>query len=595
MISPIRFYMLCITSVLMWIILITRLFVLQLCTDSIKSIHQPIVIKSERGAITDRYNYVLAQNIMVYDLCIHPQKMLLKNISDQEWQQVFLTLNQIIPTLTAEKWIQARYSSKKFIWLVKGVTEEQRHDLLLRGLCGNDEAIGLPPRFMRFYPQSHLYAHIVGYTVYNNNNEETPEISESKGGDRFLMKGVSGIEALANDRLNQGYNQKTTLDTRIQLILYETLQKLVTQYNAKGGNGIIVNGHGEIIASVSLFDFDPNNLPADSSDMTLYNKNFDGLYEFGSIFKIFTLSHFLNHGYDLDFTVDVQTKMVIGSNQIDKGRFYRKKHMTILEGFCISSNIMMARLSLIIGEDAQKDMFALLGFQNGISVDGKKIPMPQWSKKWGKLRTAVYSYGYGCALTPLHIIQGVQRVLYVNPMPIHVLYNENLQKNNLKLSTVGEKVLHVMHQNFLLRFATHTFISDRIVGIKTGTANLIDKNTGSYTDYKNRASVLVVVDGYYVILLTLDQPQNTKKEHNIAQFTTIYGVGPIVECLQPVNYVLPVNFSFPYKTLQQLDKIKPKVVLDTVADLSADTTMHESKQWEQFLVDLKYNTKNGDE
>ena len=70
---------------------------------------------------------------------------------------------------------------------------------------------------------------------------------------------------------------------------------MISDFNAKGAAGIIMDVHtGEIIAMVSLPDFDPNQpgdtdarlSPADAKDR-IFNKITLGAYELGSVFKTF--------------------------------------------------------------------------------------------------------------------------------------------------------------------------------------------------------------------------------------------------------------------------------------------------------------------
>ena len=50
-----------------------------------------------------------------------------------------------------------------------------------------------------------------------------------------------------------------SIDARVQFILHEELQKVISEFSAKGGAGIIMDVRtGEIVAMVSLPDFDPN-------------------------------------------------------------------------------------------------------------------------------------------------------------------------------------------------------------------------------------------------------------------------------------------------------------------------------------------------
>src|SRR6202011_446541 len=95
-----------------------------------------------------------------------------------------------------------------------------------------------------------------------------------------------------------------SLDARVQFILREELTRVVGEFGAKGAAGIIMDVRtGEIIAMVSLPDFDPNrpggtdpdHAAAEASER-IFNKITLGDYEMGSAVKIFNTGMALDAG-----------------------------------------------------------------------------------------------------------------------------------------------------------------------------------------------------------------------------------------------------------------------------------------------------------
>ena len=81
---------------------------------------------------------------------------------------------------------------------------------------------------------------------------------------------------------------QTTLDTTLQYILRDHLAKQIKRFQALNGSGLILNiRNGEILALVSLPDFDPNQLEFDLKEQPFFNHITQGRYEMGSVFKIF--------------------------------------------------------------------------------------------------------------------------------------------------------------------------------------------------------------------------------------------------------------------------------------------------------------------
>ena len=75
--------------------------------------------------------------------------------------------------------------------------------------------------------------------------------------------GLSGIEAFFDADLASTPDLPLALsiDMRVQHIVYEEVQRAIDRFDAIGGFGIMMDVNtGEVIASVSLPDFDPNRL-----------------------------------------------------------------------------------------------------------------------------------------------------------------------------------------------------------------------------------------------------------------------------------------------------------------------------------------------
>ena len=66
------------------------------------------------------------------------------------------------------------------------------------------------------------------------------------------------------------------------------------EFQTIGATGIVMDAHnGEILAMVSLPDFDPN-APVNPEDPAMFNRATLGVYEMGSIFKAFTAAEALD-------------------------------------------------------------------------------------------------------------------------------------------------------------------------------------------------------------------------------------------------------------------------------------------------------------
>ena len=160
-----------------------------------------------------------------------------------------------------------------------------------------------------------------------------------------------------------------SLDARVQFILRDELSKVVQQFNAKGAAGIIMDVHtGEVVAMVSLPDFDPNH-PAPPTRTAARGGQRGDLqqgnarrFELGSVFKIF------NTAMALDSGVATMTSQIRRPrSDIRIGRFtisdYHGKHrwLSVPEIFMYSSNLGSARMAVAAGTQRQQDFLGRLG------------------------------------------------------------------------------------------------------------------------------------------------------------------------------------------------------------------------------------------
>ena len=180
---------------------------------------------------------------------------------------------------------------RRFMWIRRQISPEQMqavHDIGSPGLL-------FGPREMRLYPNGPIAAHILGGASYGREGVASAEVI-----------GVAGVESefdgFLRDPANEGAPLELSLDLTVQAAAEQVLAGGMSIMNAKGAASVLMDIHtGEIISMVSLPDFDPNNRPrvlttGDQSDSPLFNRAVQGVYELGSVFKIFTTAQAMELG-----------------------------------------------------------------------------------------------------------------------------------------------------------------------------------------------------------------------------------------------------------------------------------------------------------
>ena len=138
-----------------------------------------------------------------------------------------------------------------------------------------ERAIIFEPFQSRIYTHGNLFSHIIGQVDYDN-------------------YGVSGVEKYFDKELKDrnflNTPIKLTLDTNIQYLIAKELDASLDTFKATGGGAVLMDvENGEILSLVSLPNFDIN-FRENFNDKKYMNKITKGVYEFGSIFKTFTIA-----------------------------------------------------------------------------------------------------------------------------------------------------------------------------------------------------------------------------------------------------------------------------------------------------------------
>ena len=127
---------------------------------------------------------------------------------------------------------------------------------------------------------------------------------------------------------------------------------------------------------VSLPDFDPNRYRQASAEAR-FNRNTQGTYELGSLFKLFTVAMALDAGVvDIDGGYDATQPLQIGRHRIHD--FHAKRRwLSVPEVIAFSSNIGAAKMAHELGAERQLAYFARFGLLERHPIRLPEVEHPQ--------------------------------------------------------------------------------------------------------------------------------------------------------------------------------------------------------------------------
>src|SRR5215475_5142578 len=235
-------------------------------------------IATARPDIVDRNGEVLATDIKSPSLFAEPRRIIDKD-------EAIELLTDALPDLDTIE-VRDRLSTRKgFVWLKREISPKQQQDIHKLGIPG----IGFLRENKRVYPTGAEVAHLIGLVNIDNQGIAGMEKWLDNNGLADLHRA-----GFATDRLQKPV--ELSVDLRVQHALRDELLKAKEKFKAKAASGLVSNVRtGEIVALVSLPDFDPNN-PKEAHDPEPINNTPTGMLVMGSTFKTLTLAMALDSG-----------------------------------------------------------------------------------------------------------------------------------------------------------------------------------------------------------------------------------------------------------------------------------------------------------
>lgn len=479
---------------------------------------------SERADIVDRNGKLLATNLQTASLYANARVV-------REPADVVDRLMRVLPRLNRAELLAKLTSRNGFVWLKRNLSPQEQYDVNGLGIPG----LGFQQEQRRIYPHGRLTSHVLGYTDVDNN-------------------GIAGIEnyfdAELKRRAASGEPITLSLDLRVQHAVRDELRRAMRTFSARGAAGVVMDVNtGEVLAMVSLPDFDSNHAGSVVGDAR-FNRVSLGVYELGSVFKIFTTAMALDTG-TVNFRSGYDaTKPIRVSRFIINDDHPKKRWLSVPEIFMFSSNIGAVKMALDVGADTQRAFMDRLGMFRQPGIELPEIGRPLGPEPWREVNTMTVSFGHGLAVSPLQLAAGVSAIvnggLYRRPTLV--------KQDGLSVATrvisdrTSERMRRLMRLAVTAGTGRQADVPYSLVGGKTGTA---EKAKGRRYDRRALLSSFVAAFPMhaprYVVYVLLDEPRGTVKTHGFAGagWTAAPTTSHVIARIGPILKVPPVDPAQP--------------------------------------------------
>jgi cell division protein FtsI (penicillin-binding protein 3) len=474
-----------------------------------------------RADIVDRNGTLLATDYPKVSVYADPVEVL-------DAAAAATSLARVLQGVDRQDLLDQLSTPRRFVWIKRHVTEAEQQAVIRLGLPG----IGFRTEPHRVYPQRSLVAHLVGYVGIEN-------------------QGLAGIERSFEERLTEPGASRNplvlTIDLGVQEVVRSELAAARARFAAVGASAIVLDVNtGELLASVSLPDFDPNDYQAARPE-ELFNRNTLGTYELGSLFKVFTVAMALDAGsVDITGGYDATEPLQFGRYRI--GDFHAKRRwLSVPEVIAFSSNIGAAKMAEALGTEGQLEYFRRFGLLDKPPIRLPEVAEPQVPSPWRPINTVTAAFGHGLAVSPLQVADGVAAAVCSAPRPRAHVVAEGVPAvwdHPPVSAATAAKLRWLLWLTATDGTGTLARVPGYLIGGKTGSAD--KASNGGYRGgglLSSFVGVFPIDQPRYVVLVVLDQPKGDAETYGMAEggWTAAPTVGRIISRIGPLLGLPPVD------------------------------------------------------
>ncbi|HMK77884.1 MAG TPA: penicillin-binding transpeptidase domain-containing protein [Thermodesulfobacteriota bacterium] len=485
--------------------------------------HVQIPLVPKRGTVYDSNGDELAVSIEVESVYVDARKVVDVEKTARELASILQIdreeLKQRLKTHRPFEWVQRKISSKE---------AERIKALQLPGVSFLNEN-------RRFYPNSQLAAHLIGFVGLDSKGLEGIEFQYDA-----LLNGENRVWTAARDALGRQIamgnvpfekedhyrNIVLTVDKAVQHIAETELDRGVERWGAKGGMVIAMDpSTGKILAMASYPTFNPNQFIQYRSK-SWRNEAISDVFEPGSLFKVFLAAAALEEQVvrpsDSFFCEN-------GSYTVyDRTIHDTSKHgwLTFQQILKFSSNIGASKVGEKMGRERFYRYIAAFGFgeKTQINLPGEGKGIVHHPRYWPPVALDTISFGQGISVTGIQLVTALSAIanggFLMRPYVVEKTLNEKGEVvQSFQPETIRKVISGATAEKVTALLKTTTEKGGTGEGAvpagydvagKTGTAQKVDSLLGGYSETRYTSSFMGFApsgEPKLALLVVIDEPQ----------------------------------------------------------------------------------------
>lgn len=484
------------------------------------------VLQSPRGTIYDRSGRELAISSLTKSLYVNTTEI------NQDHTVLAASLASILGMDAGE--LKGIFDTgARFIWIKRTLEPEVAQKVAALIKEEEIKGLGFVEESKRYYPNDMLAAHILGFVGTDDIGLDGIEMTLDK-----TIKGKLSEMAVETDSHGipifksifaftphkQVKSVYLTIDSAIQFIVEQSLDKAMAATKAKAATAIVLNPrNGEILALANRPGYNPNKFGSYKAE-DWKNRAVSSIYEPGSTFKTIVAAAGLEQGVVTPNEAFVDNGYIEVSgrriNNWTSDPYGTVSFLTILKE---SINTGFVQVGMRLGAAKLTDYVRSFGFgkQTGVELPGEEEGILFDPKEMRDSDLATMSIGQSIAVTPLQLIRAVAAIandgVLLKP---HLIKEIQKEDGTVETAAATEVVRQVISSD-----TAHTLASmmekevseggggkAKVMGYhfagKTGTAEKLNPS-GGYIANHYIASFIgfgPVEDPQIAVLIIIDDP-----------------------------------------------------------------------------------------
>lgn len=444
------------------------------------------LLKPIRGQILDRHGRLLARDLQTYSVSAAPRQLEAPRVAARRLARV-LRLNEY-------KLRRLLSSKRAFAWVARGVSPDIADQVEALGIRG----VHMTRETRREYLLGDAGLEVLGRTNVDNAGVEGLELQfddELRGSAGWRTRFRDGRGRLislptgpARDPID-GLHVVTTIDADLQSILETHLSQAVDSLRARRGWGIFIDPRtGEILAAANAPHLGPGEMR---------NWAFTDQYEPGSTYKIVVTGAALEEGVakpDTYFEASENGYALVAPDAIFHD-IHREAGYELRDAMRWSSNIVMGRLALQVGDERLYQYATALGFGSltGVDFPGEAGGALRSPATWSLRSAPSIAIGYEISCTALQLALAYSAVanggVLMRPQLVREIRDAQGRvvrhvRPTASHRVFGENTSRILREMLTAVVDSGTAGAARIPGLrvcgKTGTTRKYDSSVGGY-------------------------------------------------------------------------------------------------------------------